>query len=82
MDAALGRKEEAVEEAKHAVEMLPVSQDGWDGPLPVLYQTRAYALTGETDLALQNLEISIKTPGATQAQRFLCGALQNMSPVC
>jgi tetratricopeptide (TPR) repeat protein len=63
VDAALGRKEEAIEEARHAVEMLPVSQDGWDGPLPVLYQTRVYALTGETDLALQNLEISIKTPG-------------------
>ena len=63
VDAALGRKEEAIEEARHAVEMLPVSQDGWDGPLPVLYQTRVYALTGQTDLALQNLEISIKTPG-------------------
>ncbi|MBV8227022.1 MAG: protein kinase, partial [Verrucomicrobia bacterium] len=63
VDAALGRKEEAIEEARHAVEMLPVSQDAWDGPLPVLYQTRIYALTGETDLALQNLQISIKTPG-------------------
>ena len=63
VDAALGRKEEAIEEARHAVEMLPVSQDGWDGPLPVCYLTRVYALTGQTDLALQNLEISIKTPG-------------------
>jgi serine/threonine protein kinase/Flp pilus assembly protein TadD len=63
VDAALGRTEEAIEEARHAVEMLPVSQDGWDGPLPVCYQTRVYALTGEPDLALQNLEISVKTPG-------------------
>jgi serine/threonine protein kinase/tetratricopeptide (TPR) repeat protein len=63
VDAALGRKEEAIEEARHAVEMLPVSQDGWDGPLPVLYQTRVYALTAETDLALKNLAVSVKTPG-------------------
>ncbi|HXO96781.1 MAG TPA: protein kinase, partial [Chthoniobacterales bacterium] len=63
VDAALGRKEEAIEEARHAVEMLPVSKDGWDGPGLVLYQTRAYALTGETDLALKNLAFSVKTPG-------------------
>jgi serine/threonine protein kinase/tetratricopeptide (TPR) repeat protein len=63
VDAALGRKEHAIEGARHAVEMLPVSQDGWDGPLLVCYQTRVYALIGETDLALQNLAVSVKTPG-------------------
>ena len=63
VDAALGRKQEAIEGAGHAVEMLPVSQDAWDGPGLVLYQTRVYALTGETDLALKNLALSVKTPG-------------------
>jgi serine/threonine protein kinase/tetratricopeptide (TPR) repeat protein len=63
VDAALGRKKEAIEEARHAVEMLPVSRDAWDGPGLELYLTRVYALTGEVDLALQNMAVSVTTPG-------------------
>ena len=32
IDAALGRKEEAIQEAKHATELLPISKDTWEGP--------------------------------------------------
>jgi serine/threonine protein kinase/tetratricopeptide (TPR) repeat protein len=63
VDAALGRKKEAIEEARHAVEMLPVSRDAWDGPGLELYLTRVYALTGEVDLGLQNMAVSVATPG-------------------
>jgi serine/threonine protein kinase/tetratricopeptide (TPR) repeat protein len=63
VDAALGRKKEAIEEARHAVEMLPVSRDAWDGPCLEAYLTRVYALTGEVDLALQNMAVSVTTPG-------------------
>ncbi len=59
----MGRKQEAIEEARRAVEMLPISRDAWDGPGLVLYLTRVYALTNELELAFQNLAVSIKTPG-------------------
>ena len=32
IDAAMGHKQEAIQESKRAVEMLPVSQDAFDGP--------------------------------------------------
>jgi len=63
VDAALGCKQAAIEEARHAVEMLPVSRDAWDGPGLVLYLTRVYALTNELELAIENIAVSIKTPG-------------------
>ncbi len=63
VDAALGRKQEAIEEARRAVQMLPISRDAWDGPGLVLYLTRVYALTNELELAFQNMAVSIKTPG-------------------
>jgi TolB-like protein/Flp pilus assembly protein TadD len=63
VDAALGRKQEAIEEGRRAVEMLPVSEDAWDGPGLVLYLIRVYSLTNEPELALENIAVSIKTPG-------------------
>jgi hypothetical protein len=43
--------------------MLPVSEDAWDGPGLVLYLIRVYSLTNEPELALENIAVSIKTPG-------------------
>jgi serine/threonine protein kinase/Flp pilus assembly protein TadD len=63
VDAALGRKPEAIEEAKRAVEMLPVSEDAVDGP-PLLYnQAAVYAMVNECDLAFKVLDLSAKIPG-------------------
>ena len=59
IDAVLGRKEEAIEEAKRAVEM---TQDARDGPGFASSLAIVYAWTHELDLALQELAISIKTP--------------------
>jgi serine/threonine protein kinase/tetratricopeptide (TPR) repeat protein len=63
IDAALGRKQEAIQEARRAVEMLPISEDAMDGPLLVSNLAIVYARTNEPDLAFQELAISIKTPG-------------------
>jgi tetratricopeptide (TPR) repeat protein len=63
IDAALGRKEQAIEEAKRAVEMLPVSADGVDGPALVYNLAAVYAVLDEPELAFQELSTSIKTPG-------------------
>jgi serine/threonine protein kinase/Tfp pilus assembly protein PilF len=62
IDAFLSRKEEAIQEAKRAVEMLPISQDALDGPSLVENLAIVYASTNEASLALQELATLIKTP--------------------
>jgi len=62
VDAALGRKQEAVLEATHAVEMLPISKDALDGPILVSNLAIVYAWTDELDLAFEKLTISVTTP--------------------
>jgi tetratricopeptide (TPR) repeat protein len=59
IDACLGRSEEAIQEAKRAAEML---QDAIDGPILNGLLAEVYAITNQTDLAFQLLEVSIKTP--------------------
>jgi TolB-like protein/Flp pilus assembly protein TadD len=63
IDAALGRKQQAIEEAKRAVEMLPVSEDAVDGPSLVYNLAAVYSMANERDLAFQQLAVSINTPG-------------------
>lgn len=62
LDAALGRKDEAIQEAKHALELEPITKDAMDGPSHVYTLAIVYAQTGEPDLALQQLAILAKTP--------------------
>jgi hypothetical protein len=59
IDAYLDRKQEAIEEAKRAVEMLP---DAIDGPILRCMLAGVYPQTREPDLAFQELDISVKTP--------------------
>jgi serine/threonine protein kinase/Flp pilus assembly protein TadD len=63
IDAALGRKPEAIQEARRAVGMLPVSEDAVDGPSLVYNLAAVYSMVNERDLAFQQLAISVKTPG-------------------
>jgi TolB-like protein/Flp pilus assembly protein TadD len=62
VDALLGRKEEAIPEAKRAVEMLPISKDAVDGPRIEANLAVVYAWTNESDLAFQHLEALTKVP--------------------
>jgi serine/threonine protein kinase len=62
IDAALGRKQEAILEATHAVEMLPTSEDALDGPMLVSNLAIVYAWTDELDLAFEKLTISVTNP--------------------
>ena len=59
IDAYLGRKQEAIEEARRALEMSP---DGIEAPVLNFFLAIVYALTNEPDLAFQILDVSIKTP--------------------
>ena len=62
VDALLGQKEAALDEAKRAVEMLPISKDAFDGPGIGLNLAVVYAWTNELDLAFETLSPLIKTP--------------------
>jgi len=60
--AALGQKQEAIAEGKRAVELLPESQDAFDGPRGIAALAQIYACTGESDEALRLLDHLLETP--------------------
>jgi TolB-like protein/Flp pilus assembly protein TadD len=62
IDALLGKKDLAIAEAKHAVELLPISKDAVDGPYPELNLATVYAWTNELDLAFETLSSLSKAP--------------------
>ena len=62
VDAGLGRKEEAISEARRAVELCPIAQDSRLGPDLVRTLALVYAWTGESALAIEQLEIIAKIP--------------------
>src|SRR5438132_4104509 len=62
IDAALGRKEEALREGRRALELAPMAKDSLDG-VDVLYVYAVIcAWTGERDLAIEQLETLGKIP--------------------
>ncbi|MDQ3119095.1 MAG: hypothetical protein M3Q89_05935, partial [Verrucomicrobiota bacterium] len=63
IDAALGRKEEALREGRRALELLPVSRDSINGANVIGFFAIICAWTGERDLALQQLVLATQTPG-------------------
>jgi TolB-like protein/Tfp pilus assembly protein PilF len=63
LDAGLGRKEEAIREAQHAVELQSIAKDSLNGPTWVANLALVYAWTGERDRALEQLEKVATLPG-------------------
>jgi hypothetical protein len=59
----MGNKEQAIEEARAACALSPLDKDALDGVLGKTNLARVYALTGERDLALQELATVSKLPG-------------------
>jgi len=69
IDAALGRKDEALREGRRAVELLPVEKDSFNGALMIHYLAMIAAWVGEKDLAFEQLALSARTPnGATYGE--------------
>ena len=68
IDAGLARKEEAIREARQAVELLPISKDAVNAPHLIANLALVYAWTGEHDLALEELKKVATIPGAFEAQ--------------
>jgi tetratricopeptide (TPR) repeat protein len=63
IDAALGRKEQAITEGRKAVELLPVTKDAVNGMNVEEYLAVTYAWTGEKDLAIEQLRTTLRHPG-------------------
>jgi TolB-like protein/Flp pilus assembly protein TadD len=62
IDAALGRKEEALREGRRAVELLPTEKDAINGPLMIKYLAMIAAWAGDKDLACEQLAIAVRPP--------------------
>jgi TolB-like protein/Tfp pilus assembly protein PilF/predicted Ser/Thr protein kinase len=60
IDAALGRKEEALSEGRRAVELVPVEKDALNGPLMIKYLAMIAAWVGEKDLACEQLATALR----------------------
>jgi len=63
IDAGLGRKEQAIREARRAVELLPLEKDAINGSIAIGYLARVYAWLRANDEACQQLAIATRLPG-------------------
>jgi serine/threonine-protein kinase len=61
--AGLGRKQEAIREAKLGVALVPISKEALLGAMRCVDLARVYAMVGEHDAALDQLEYLISIPG-------------------
>jgi TolB-like protein len=62
IDAALGRKEDGMREGRRAAEILPTTKDALDGAEIMKYLGVIYTWCGEKDLALDQIEATLKIP--------------------
>ncbi|MGA7275601.1 MAG: FlgO family outer membrane protein [Candidatus Udaeobacter sp.] len=62
IDAALGRKEEAMSEGQRAVALLPMEKDPINGVAMIKYLAMIAAWVGDNDLACEQLAIAVRPP--------------------
>ncbi|HEV2729929.1 MAG TPA: hypothetical protein VGV15_07840, partial [Terriglobales bacterium] len=74
IDAALGRKEDALREGRRAIELLPIEKDSVDGSQMLVYFAVIAAWAGEKDLAVQYLAANRRSYGGGQVATY--GALK------
>jgi TolB-like protein/Tfp pilus assembly protein PilF len=65
IDAALGRKEEALREGRRAVELVPVGKDAINGPRMMKYLAMIAAWAGDNDLACEELAGAVRYPSSS-----------------
>ncbi|PZR76303.1 MAG: hypothetical protein DLM73_03060 [Chthoniobacterales bacterium] len=68
--AGLGRKEDAIRVAKHAVELVPLSRDALEGPGQILLLAEVYAQLGEGAAALEQLATIAHLPAGPDYGRL------------
>ncbi|MGE5207869.1 MAG: protein kinase domain-containing protein [Alphaproteobacteria bacterium] len=62
IDAALGRKEDALREGRHALALMPSEKDALRGPALIKYLAMIAAWAGDKDLACEQLAIIRRPP--------------------
>jgi len=70
VDAGLGRKELAIQEAQHAVDLMPLSKDVYDGALVLEGLAQVYTWTNEPDRAIELLQKLGAMPSYTNYARL------------
>ena len=60
IDAALGRKEEALREGRRAIELLPIEKDAVNGRIVIAYFAMIAAWVGDNALACEQIQIAIR----------------------
>jgi TolB-like protein/Tfp pilus assembly protein PilF len=65
--AFMGRRDDAIQEGRRAVELKPESKDAVDGAVMNGYLALIYAWVGENDLAIPLIEHLLKIPGAVDS---------------
>jgi len=73
--AFMGRKEDAIREGRHGVELCPENTDALNGALRASDLALIYALTGEIDQAITLIERLLRTPSATSIISFNDGGI-------
>ncbi|HST29604.1 MAG TPA: hypothetical protein VLK27_02050, partial [Chthoniobacterales bacterium] len=76
IDAALGNKQAASEEGRHAMELLPPEKDAATGSVIAQFFAITAAWTGEKELALKQLELGLHAPAASIVVTY--GALKSL----
>ena len=70
VDAGLGQKDLAIREAQHAIDLIPVSKDIYDGALVLEGLAQVYTWSGDRDRALELLQKLLTIPGYTNYGRL------------
>lgn len=69
-DANLGQKDLAIREAQHAIDLMPVSKDIYDGALVLEGLAQVYTWSGDADRAIEVLQKLLSMPGYTNYGRL------------
>jgi len=70
VDASLGQKDLAIQEAQHAVDLMPTSKDIYDGALVLEGLAQVYTWTGDRGRAIETLQKLVAMPGYTNYGRL------------
>src|SRR6478672_6034271 len=62
VDAGLGQKELALQEAQHAIDLMPISKDIYDGALVLEGLAQVYTWSGDRDRAIEVLQKLVSIP--------------------
>jgi TolB-like protein/Tfp pilus assembly protein PilF len=62
VDAALGQKDLAIREAQHAIDLMPISKDIYDGALVLEGLAQVYTRSGERDRAIELVQKLVSIP--------------------